>query len=218
MKAKSISTCSHEIIERHYDRPRVATPKLEVHLLRASLVAQRLIMGEGFYKYMFEDHVLLLDESLVHGTRPIGPLCSAPASLAGVPPGVVAAERRRFEKDFLQGFVIRGFGDPAGRLAVIARDRHLICEAELCGGGPVLRFDGTECSMRLPSRLPHTVVGAITGRMLNEVVKHDALIDCRATISRVEQRGRFCRMWFTDERSLIEAQVRVFTDGRHPPF
>lgn len=213
-----MSSCPHEIIERHYERPRLSTPKNEVHILRASLVAQRMLMGEGLYKYMFEDHVLLLDETLVHGVRPVGPLCAKPRTPPGLPPRVASAERRRFERDFWQGFVIRGFDDPAGRFAVVGRDRHLVCEAELCSGGPVLQFDGPECSMRLPGRLPHTVVGAIVGRTVGEVVKHNALSDCRAVISRIEQRGRSCRMWFTDERSLIEARVRVFTDGRHPPF
>jgi hypothetical protein len=213
-----MSASPHEMIERHYDRPRLSTPKTEVHVIRASMIALRLLMGEGFYKYMFEDHVLLLDETLVHGVHPIGPLCIKPSTSAGLPPRVASAERRRFERDFWQGFVIRAFGDPAGRLAAIGRDRHLVCEAELCSGGPVLRFDGPECSMRLPGRLPHTVVTAVVGRTVAEVLKHDVLSDCRAVISRVEQRGRSCRMWFTDQHSLIEARVRVFTDGRHPPF
>ena len=64
-----MSTCPHEIIERHYDRPRISMPKSEVYIVRASLVAQRLLMGERLFKYMFEDHVLLLDETLLHGVR-----------------------------------------------------------------------------------------------------------------------------------------------------
>jgi hypothetical protein len=213
-----MSASPHEMIERHYDRPRLSTPKTEVHVIRASMIAQRLLMGEGFYKYMFEDHVLLLDETLVHGVHPIGPLCIKPSASSGLPPRVASAERRRFERDFWQGFVIRAFGDPAGRLAAIGRHQHLLCEAELGGGGAVLSFDGPECCIRVAGRLPDTIVGGVVGRTVAEVVKHDALADCRATISRVEQRGRFCRMWFTDQRSLIEARVRVFTDGRHPPF
>jgi hypothetical protein len=213
-----MSNCPHAVIEGHYDRPRHSTPKDEVHLLRASRVALRLLLDGGYYKYMFEDHVLLLDETLVPPPPPLRPVYARPVGPSTPPPGVVAAERRRFERDFWQGFVIRAFGDPAGRLAVIGRHQHLMCEAERGGGGAVLSFDGPECCIRVAGRLPDTIVGAVVGRTVAEVVKHDALADCRATISRVEQRGRFCRMWFTDQRSLIEARVRVFTDGRHPPF
>lgn len=148
----------------------------------------------------------------------MGPLCAGRIAAAGLPPGVVAAELRRFERDFWQGFVVKAFGDPAARLAVIGRHQHLGCEAQLGSRGSLLGFDGPECCIRLHGRLPDTVVGAVVGRTVAKVVKHEALADSRAMISRVEQRGRFCRLWFTDQRSLIEARVRVFTDGRHPPF
>jgi hypothetical protein len=53
--------------------------------------------------------------------------------------------------------------------------------------------------MRLPGRPSDTVVSAVVGRTVAEVVKHDALTDCKAMISRVEQRGRLFSMWFTDD-------------------
>lgn len=198
-------------IRRHIERQRFPTATTRLRTLRASPIALELLRSEGFDPEQFRRRALLLDETLFEDFDPLGCLFHRPPRTM-LPPGVMASDRLRFARAFRQGFTVRDYGDPSGRLAARAFGRNLVVEAEIGEAGAVMAFNGPKCRIRLPGSVPMSMVLAMKGMAVRDAINHPLLRDCKSPITSVRQTGATgqLRLWFAAGSAPLAARLRIY--------